>query len=297
MIRYLAYYSLGGYKDMLVGSNENKAEMLYYSPFLKPWLEGSLTNIDERTCKQLQLLKDLPHIEVLTRSSTYQMPVIARSLVAHSGYRMAYCQLNDGTYSIAVRDIHCNTNDEFGRPAPFMMQFVSEKVEESDALASYFRCHLDEVRKRLSELFSYNPQLNCLQFNLAAANLLTKESLEHSPDIIPNASNHTIRQIIVTSGVPILYCISELGFSMSDVGVVYSEEGRIVFDGGNTVLASDEGSVLSGDGLTNKSDSSLFMGFLAWLKKCTTLSPEDKADINSIRQHIIKIIKRHKLKL
>ena len=33
MIKYFAYYSVGGYKDMYLGNSELNEEYTYYSPF------------------------------------------------------------------------------------------------------------------------------------------------------------------------------------------------------------------------------------------------------------------------
>ena len=176
MIRYLAYYSFGGYKDMMLGTDEDQHETQYYSPLLQPWKSGNMKDLDERSIQQLEELNKHGQIEIIGQGSDYQMPKTARVLSSHGGYLLACCKLEDGTCSVAVRNIVNESKDEFGRPVPFMIQIVMDDARQADRLVAYMRNHLEDAKTTLGALFTYNPNLNCLQFELSKANLFVKDA-------------------------------------------------------------------------------------------------------------------------
>ena len=61
MLRYYSYYSVGGYKDFILGTNQSGVEATYYLPLL-PALEERAKD-DAEVSKTLQSLKRLPRIK------------------------------------------------------------------------------------------------------------------------------------------------------------------------------------------------------------------------------------------
>ena len=64
MLSYYSYYSIGGYKDLFLGTNNNKEEATYYLPLL-PVLEERAKN-DVEIAKVVGELKSLPAIKQLS---------------------------------------------------------------------------------------------------------------------------------------------------------------------------------------------------------------------------------------
>jgi len=284
MIRYLAYYSFGGYKDMMLGTDEDQHETQYYSPFLQPWKFGNMKGLDERTVQQLEELDKLGQIEIIGQGSGYQMPKTARTLSSHGGYLLACCRLEDGTYSVAVRNIVNESKDEFGRPIPFMMQIVMDDVKKADRLTTYMRSHLEDAKKTLGALFSYNPNLNCLQFELSKANRFVEEAAsKHDAEL---STSRPVRTIVVSNSMNLGYCLKEIGFKREDVYEAYNEIGRRIYE--EMVVAGD-------NNLSNQSDVNSDESLAHSLLKINTfnLTPEDKEDLQAIKSHVKNILNRH----
>lgn len=304
MIRYLSYYSIGGYKDIYIGTNQEGGDeegKVYYSTFLQPWLEGQLVLTDEKTSNQLEQLKLKPQMEVLTKESRYQMPKISRLLTSHAGYRVVCCSLTEGGYTVVIRDILGNMTDEFGRLTPFVMQFICDESRHADNLFNYIRFHLEYVKEVLGGLFSYNSMLNCIVFDIATLNSFLKEILEKEYVEVQYSTMHQcIRQIILSDGVPLEYCIKELGFTIQDVAKAYDLEGNVITIN-PSIADKPRRSVYAGieqddantqEQIGSENDVSCVMRFLTWLKTCKSLTVEDRKDLLAIRHHMSNILKR-----
>ena len=294
MIRYLAYYSFGGYKDMMLGLFDNDASgsskdnlSNYYSPFLKPWLEGTLTDIDQRTIEQLNSIKEEGRIEIIGRDSSYSMPNTARKIATHGGYRLLCCSLEDGTYSVALRDITNDVRDEFGRPVPFMMQFVVSDVKQADSIADYFRDNIIDVRIRLGKLFSFNPQLNCLQFSVSEANRLVTEALTSTNSERDPSNCRKIRLATIPQGMNISFTVKELGLTLSDIIDAFYDNGEKIHD-----TISDRNTAFNDTSIRMDSSDSPLQ--LLYSLRGIRFTDEDKEDLKQIKTHIKAIIKRHK---
>lgn len=306
MVRYLAYYSIGGYKDILAGSTSESGDeegLLYYSAFLQPWLDGKMEFDDEHSLKQLNILKDKPHMEVLSPQSEYKMKSLSKILVAHAGYQLACCSLGFGEYCVAIRDLVGSTKDEFGRPIPFMMQFVCDNSIEADSLANHIRCDIEEVRKLLGGLFSYNPILNCVNFDLRAINSFVQKITYIIPvnQCAPTDNDKPIRQIMLSEGITLSYALKELGMSEDDLNIAYDANGKEInfqnLDNRNYKQAnvpSKEESKMEESFSSKQGCIQLIMEFLAWLKNHATFTSDDRKDISCIMKHIKNILIRRR---
>ncbi len=306
MVRYLAYYSIGGYKDILAGSTSESGDedgLLYYSAFLQPWLDGKMEFDDEHSLKQLNILKNKPHMEILSPQSEYKMKSMSKILVAHAGYQLACCSLGYGEYGVAIRDLMGSAKDEFGRPIPFMMQFVCDNPIEADSLANHFRCDIEEGRKLLGRLFSYNPFLNCINFDLRTINNFVQKITSAIPvnQGSSKGNKKPLRQIMLSEGISLTYVLKELGMSEDDLNMAFDANGKEINfstvdkrNYGQTKESSHEESKMEESFSSRQGCIQLIMEFLAWLKNHATFTSEDRKDISSIMKHIKNILIRRR---
>ena len=132
MLRYYSYYSVGGYKDFILGTNEEKQEATYYLPLLPVLEERAKT--DANAAKQVQQLKELPQIHQLSADETYSLPKSARKLFSHAGYKLIYRHLEGDYYALALRNISGKAKDEHGRVIPFMFVILGDSKNDLNAL-------------------------------------------------------------------------------------------------------------------------------------------------------------------
>ena len=187
MLRYYSYYSVGGYKDFILGTSDSKQEATYYLPLL-PVLEERAKE-DTDAAKQFEQLNKLPKIHQLSATETYSLPVSARPLFSHAGYKLIYKHLEDNSFALALRNITDNTKDEHGRTIPFMFVIVGDTKEDVrvlDILSTYFACNIKGVENILSRLLYMDIEVNGLKFELAKFNAwINKVVSNESSTILP----------------------------------------------------------------------------------------------------------------
>lgn len=171
MLRYYSYYSVGGYKDFILGTNQSDVEATYYLPLL-PILEER-ANDDIEVSKTLRYLKSLPEIKQLSAVEIYDLPISARTLFSHAGYKLIYRHLEGSYYALALRDISNKNNDEHGRAIPFMFVITgdtAEDIKSLDILATYFATHIKGVEAVISKYLYMDIDKNGLKFEVAKFN-------------------------------------------------------------------------------------------------------------------------------
>lgn len=171
MLRYYSYYSVGGYKDFILGTNQSDVEATYYLPLL-PILEER-ANDDIEVSKTLRYLKSLPEIKQLSAVETYDLPISARTMFSHAGYKLIYRHLEGSYYALALRDISNKNNDEHGRAIPFMFVITgdtAEDIKSLDILATYFATHIKGVEAVISKYLYMDIDKNGLKFEVAKFN-------------------------------------------------------------------------------------------------------------------------------
>lgn len=190
MLRYYSYYSVGGYKDLILGTSESQQETTYYLPLLSVLEERAKK--DAEASKQFEQLKKLPKIQQLSASETYGLPVSARTLFSHAGYKLIYKYLEADSYALALRNITDNAKDEHGRVIPFMFVIVGDTKDDTrslDILATYFACNIKSVEKILSEFLYMDIKANGLKFELAKFNAwINKVVSNESLTILPTTN-------------------------------------------------------------------------------------------------------------
>lgn len=171
MLRYYSYYSVGGYKDLYLGTNESKDNATYYFSLL-PVLEERAKN-DSTAAKQVADLKALPQIQQLSAENTCDLPNSARILFSHAGYKIIYQHIEGDKYALAIRDISNEAKDEVGRSIPFLFLIVGDcnaDVRKLDILATYMAANTKSVERLLSEYIHMDVEKNGLKFELAQFN-------------------------------------------------------------------------------------------------------------------------------
>lgn len=182
MLRYYSYYSVGGYKDFFLGSNQSDVEATYYLPLL-PILEERAQN-DEDASKKFDSLKGLPRIQQLSADEPLNLPISARTMFSHAGYKVIYRHLERGCYALAIRDVADKDKDEQGRSIPFMFLITGDKIEDImslNILATYFASHIKTVETVLSQFLHMDIETNGLKFEMAKVNDWIKTITSSSP--------------------------------------------------------------------------------------------------------------------
>lgn len=185
MLRYYSYYSVGGYKDFILGTNQSCVEATYYLPLL-PVLEERAKE-DTEEAKRLELLKCLPRIQQLSAEETHNLPVSARTMFSHAGYKLIYRHLEGDYYALALRDIPDKNKDEHGRAIPFMFVITGDCTEDLktlDILATYFANHIKSVESVLSQYLYMDIEKNGLKFEVAKFNDWIRTIINSNPSFI-----------------------------------------------------------------------------------------------------------------
>lgn len=208
MLRYYSYYSVGGYKDFMLGDSESKEEATYYFPLLPVLEERAKT--DAEAAKQVSDLKRLPPIYQLSAGSTYGLPDSARVLFSHAGYKIIYKHLEGDRYALALRDIPNKVKDEAGRSIPFLFVIVGDTnadVRTLDVLATYIAGNVRTVESLLSQFIYMDMEKNGLRFELAnfnawIASLVSKYRSNTLPSVSGVIKVHVYRNKVALLVLP-----------------------------------------------------------------------------------------------
>lgn len=169
MLKYYSYYSVGGYKDLYLGSSEDKVESTYYLPLLALMEDNT---IQEDTNK-VESLKSLPKIKLINNSESHGLPNEAKRLFSHAGYKILYKNISAKTYALAIRDIPSSGKDESGRSIPFLLVIIGttqEDIRILNILATFFASYLSETEKKISSCLGYDQEVNGLRFDISQFN-------------------------------------------------------------------------------------------------------------------------------
>ncbi len=219
MLRYYSYYSVGGYKDFLLGSKDDREEATYYLPLL-PVLEERAEN-DAEAAKQVECLRKLPAIKQLSSNSTYGLPSPARTLFSHGGYKFIYKHLEDGCHAMALRNIADNGKDEHGRSVPFMFVIMGDSAEDIkalDVIATYIAANISTVEEMLPQFLYMDVEKNGLKFELAKFNswlddVLAKRTSTTLPTVNGGVEVHakpdTVALLVLPQGISAETAITE----------------------------------------------------------------------------------------
>lgn len=219
MLRYYTYYSIGGYKDLYLGSSEDKFESTYYLPLLPILEENAKT--DEDAKREYDRLKSLPKIFQLSDENGYFLPSSASSLFSHAGYKILYRHIDGEIHALALRDISCGAKDEMGRMIPFLIVITAdttEDVSKLNVITAYIASGLHRAEQSIASFLGYDVDKNGLRFNLGNFNSWISEILtnEKSAKIITREGVIDIRGekdkvalLALPSGISLSYAVLE----------------------------------------------------------------------------------------
>lgn len=198
MIRYYAYYSCGGYKDMYLGDSSIKSDYTYFLPLLPVWRKAAKPEYADK----VKLADGLNLIEIVSRTETFGFPVEVKNLFSHGGYRMIYRTLGNGDTCLAVRDIVNGTKDEENRDTPYTILIVAggSDVPKLDAFAIRALESPSEVYQTLAALFAYDHNVNGISFAIGCLN----REIETAPPLrgdIEHASGKVVFMMLDTIGL------------------------------------------------------------------------------------------------
>ena len=219
MLSYYSYYSVGGYKDLYLGSNAGKEKATYYLPLL-PVLEERAKN-DAEAARQAAELKQLPAISQLSVENAYGLPNVAKVLFSHAGYKLIYKHLEGDKYALALRDIPNRTKDETGRSIPFLFVIMGDSaadVKKLDILAAYMASNIRSVEAQIAQCLYMDFECNGLRFDLAGFNAWISGIISKNPsatlvginDVIKvHASHNRVALLLLPDGITLQKAVTE----------------------------------------------------------------------------------------
>lgn len=181
MVKFYAYYSFGGYRELYLGNSQDTFTHSWYFSMLPIWEARLRQAEDEGLRARIEEARNLPQIEDVGKGGDNAIPTEAATLVSHGGYDVIYKTAGEHQV-LAVKDI--DSRDDSGRPAPFMMLFEAhdgEGIALLDKLAEYLLTELKAFKEKLSELFVYDLNKNGLRFDVQLMNTILAKVNDLTP--------------------------------------------------------------------------------------------------------------------
>lgn len=223
MIRYYAYYSCGGYKDLYLGCNSDNSGYTYFLPLLPIWKTHKRAGYTEK----LKQVEGFQQIEAVTQNAKFDFPDQARVFFSHGGYRVIYQTLHNGDTCFCVRDVTNGSKDEENRDTPFTILITAsggEDVKRLDNFAVYYLEHIRDLYELTSTLFSYEPLVNGLKFNLAQMNQSVSGCQSAGTELV-HQPNQVLFMVVEMLSMSKKAC-GELGLSSSQIALVADSAGN-----------------------------------------------------------------------
>lgn len=175
---------------MYLGNALDKKEFTYFLPLLLSWETAAKKDYIDK----LKLVENLQQIKIVTKANSFDFPEQAKIFFSHGGYRMIYQTFSNGDTCLCVRDIINASRDEENRETPFNILITAsgdDDVKRLDNFALYYTSNVNRIKELygfLAKLFSYDPIVNGIKFNLAAINGKLNDApksdreIAHKPD-------------------------------------------------------------------------------------------------------------------
>lgn len=227
MLRYYTYYSIGGYKDLYLGSSEDKLESTYYLPLLSVLKENSAT--DETARNEYYRLSSLPAIHQLSDKENFNLPTSASPIFSHAGYKIIYRHIEGDVHALALRDITSGAKDEMGRKIPFLIVFTADTIEDVlklNVITAYIASNLHQAEQSIASFLGYDIDKNGLRFKLAEFNAWINQILDNdnSTKIVTRDGVITIRGekdsvalLALPSGINLSYAVIEQNLVSNEI--------------------------------------------------------------------------------
>lgn len=224
MVRVYAFYSVGGYKDMYIGTLSQESSSTYYLPLLS--IMKKRNNPAEQ--EHIVALEKLPRVELINQENDWGFPEECNKLFSHGGYTIIYRTLRDGKSCLALRNLMGSMKDEEGRSTPFNLLFIAENTEDNytlDKAAIYCKDHLQVINGILSPAIVYDATVNGLRVDLQ--NIYNW--IDSLPDTTPLRHNtNRINYIIVSKEQMIDIVIKEQNLSNILIDAIFHDNGYLL---------------------------------------------------------------------
>ncbi len=226
MIRVYGFYSCGGYKDMYLGNSERCDRPTYYLPLLP-------------VMKERRRLEDLPKIEqqeklqqirLVTRRNSMGFPDECDVMFSHGGYVAIYRMLSNGSTCLAMRDIPSPEVDEVGRNIPFNILLIAtdlESIAKLDQMAMSVKNHYVEWRDFATSLFTYDPYVNGVKFDLPTLFERLAE-LPKADEIQMDHSRNALAYLMLAGINNVGIAMREQNLQPEDVRCIVDMDGQIL---------------------------------------------------------------------
>lgn len=224
MVKLYAFYSVGGYKDMYLGTLSQESSSTYYLPLLS--IMKKRNNPAEQD--QVAALEKLQSVKIINKENDWGFPNECNMLFSHGGYTIIYKTLCNGKSCLAIRNLIGTMRDEEGRSTPFNLLFIAESVEDNytlDKVAIYCKDHVQEINSILSPTIVYDAAVNGLRVDLQ--NIYNW--IASLPDTIPLLHNTSrINYLIVSNEQMIDIVIKEQNLSNMLIDVIFHDNGYLL---------------------------------------------------------------------
>ncbi len=225
MIRFYAYYSVGGYKDFYLGDSLQSADSTYLLPFLGKLLES---NDPQKRVKGKQQL-ELPKIEEISIENNHGLPNECLRLFTHGGYRAMYLDIpSAGCRCFIVRDLSNGSKDEEGRSVPFVLAIVAEGAEDIlhlDSLALRYCSEMTQMHEKLGSLLGYDGIQNGLRFDLGEC----LELINCSGSLSFKSTHKEVKYMVTGSHDLAKIICKELDMTQKDIECILNNEGQPLY--------------------------------------------------------------------
>ena len=224
MVKLYAFYSVGGYKDMYLGTLSQESSSTYYLPLLS--IMKKRNNPAEQD--KIATLEKLQSVKIINKENDWGFPNECNMLFSHGGYTIIYKTLCNGKSCLAIRNLIGTMRDEEGRSTPFNMLFIAENIEDNytlDKVAIYCKDHVQEINSILSPTIVYDAAVNGLRVDLQ--NIYNW--IASLPDTIPLLHNtNRINYLIISDEQMIDIVIKEQNLSNMLIDVIFHDNGHLL---------------------------------------------------------------------
>lgn len=235
MIHIYSYYNYGGFKDLYLGTLDEKAESKYLIPLYKVYKQRLEDNPnDKKSADKIELWSSLIQIKELNECSSVMYPQDASVVISHSGYKVILKELQDGSTLLAVRDIPGHA-DEFDRPCPFAVMLIGDSAEDDKPLcilADYLKNkeRLASFESFCSGIFEHDIQVNALKFHFQEFVSEIKGILSgHEFQEEKYVSDRKVKLLIIPETLKPIDAIKEQVLALCDIEYLYNING-FLFD-------------------------------------------------------------------
>lgn len=209
-MKYYSYYNFGGgYKDLYLGSSNQKDEKSFFLPLL--------ATLPEDKSRDYSLLTMMQRI---TRDNNFGFPNEAVKFFSHGSYKLCFASF--GSFEgLAISDIEEQLLDDNGRPLYCTFFFLSESIEETQVLcriAKQFLISPVEWSKFMVGLFTYDAEKNGFSFETGKLKQWIADHSDKDVTTIQPTMHKPIHLFAKSANYSCEYVCKDMGLRKDDIG-------------------------------------------------------------------------------